>query len=467
MSRSPFIPLGSTPPAARRRAALLGPLLLALAACGGGGGADEEAPTVVRFAADREAYFVGERATLDIAWRGRSATLQPGGVVAPTAQVTTPPLDIDSTFTLTVRGEGAAELSRSLTLPVRWRDRHAPLADALAVSGHAGVTLADGSVLLIGGSRPGQHALSEHVDRYDPATGRIQRLGSLVEGRSQPQALLLNDGRVLVAGGATSGLTGRPVEMIDPRTGSIQVVGELSAPRIDAAGVVLADGRALVCGGFTAGEGGTYGISRSCDLWDPATATMRRLDTTMVSARAGHRMTRLRDGRVLVSGGYSADTPYRYAELLDPQTLRFTAINAPVTQPLAQQVAVLHTDGSVLLIGGERAPGLEAEPRAEVWRFDPGLNAFMARPPLARARTLAAGVALRDGRVLLFGGQTESSRHAASAERYDPASGGTPIAALDQDRAYLSANRLPDGRVLVVGGETIDGLVASRAMVYE
>lgn len=446
------------------RAALL-PLVLLIAACGGGGG--DGAPVIDRFAADRDSYFVGERATLDIAWRGRSAQLQPGGAVDAVARVTTPALDIDSTFTLTVRGDGATEASRSLTLPVRWRDRYAPLATDLAVSGHAAVTLADGSVLLIGGSRPGLHALSDQVDRYDPASGRIQRLGQLVEGRSQPQALLLNDGQVLVAGGATSGLTGRPVELIDPRTGRITVVGQLSVPRLDAASVVLADGRALVCGGHTAGEGGSFGISRSCDLWDPATSTMRRLDTTMVTARAGHRMTRLRDGRVLVSGGYSADTPYRYAELLDPQTLRFTAINAPVTQPLAQQVAVLHTDGSVLLIGGERAPGLEAVPRAEVWRFDPGSNTFSARPPLARARTLAAGVALRDGRVLLFGGQTESTRHAASAERYDPASGGSAIAALDQDRAYLSANRLPDGRVLVVGGETIDGLIAARAVVYE
>lgn len=447
------------------RAALL-PLVLLIAACGGGGAGDGS-PAIDRFSADRDSYFVGERATLDIAWRGRSAQLQPGGGVDAVARVTTPPLDIDSTFTLTVRGDGAAEASRSLTLPVRWRDRYAPLATDLAVSGHAGVTLADGSVLLIGGSRPGLHALSDQVDRYDPASGRIQRLGQLVEGRSQPQALLLNDGQVLVAGGATSGVTGRPVELIDPRTGRITVVGQLSVPRLDAASVVLADGRALVCGGYTAGEGGSFGISRSCDLWDPATSTMRRLDTTMVTARAGHRMTRLRDGRVLVSGGYSADTPYRYAELLDPQTLRFTAINAPVTQPLAQQVAVLHTDGSVLLIGGEHAPGLQAVPRAEVWRFDPVTDAFSARPPLARARTLAAGVALRDGRVLLFGGQTDSTRHAASAERYDPSSGGTAIAALDQDRAYLSANRLPDGRVLVVGGETIDGGIAARAMVYE
>lgn len=447
------------------RAAML-PLVLLMAACGGGGG-DDGTPSIDRFSADREAYFVGERATLDIAWRGRSGQLQPGGTVAPVARVTTPPLDVDSSFTLTVRGDGAAETSRSLTLPVRWRDRHAPLATDLAVSGHAGVTLADGSVLLIGGSRPGLHVLSDQVDRYDPATGRIQRLGNLVEGRSQPQALLLNDGQVLVAGGATTGSTGRPVELIDPRTGRISVIGQLSVPRLDAASVVLADGRALVCGGFTAGEGGTFGISRSCDLWDPATATMRRLDGTMTTARAGHRMTRLRDGRVLVSGGYSADQPYRYAEWLDPQTLRFTAIHAPVTQPLAQQVAVLHTDGSVLLIGGERAPGLEAEPRAEVWRFEPGSDTFSARPPLARARTLAAGVALRDGRVLLFGGQTDPSRHAASAERYDPRSGGTAIAALDQDRAYLSAHRLPDGRVLVVGGETIDGLIAARATVYE
>ena len=74
---------------------------------------------------------------------------------------------------------------------------------------------------------------------------------------------------------------------------------------------------------------------------------------------------------------------------------------------------------------------------------------------------------MRDGRVLLFGGQTEPDRHSASAERYDPVAGGQALAALDRERAYLSANRLPDGRVLVAGGESTQGAFADQLLIYE
>lgn len=438
-----------------------------LGACGGGDVVESRAPSIEQFSADREQYHVGERATLSLRWRGSQATLDPYlGPLAPVATLTTPPLDIDSTLHLTVRGHDGTSVTGSLTLPVSWRNRYQALPTTARMSGHAAVTVADGRVLLIGGSR-GLSTLSAQVDRFDPTTGQLSPLGVMGEGRSHAHALLLPDGQVLVGGGVTSGMTGRQLERIDPASGAIVAAGELSVPRLDAGAVVLADGRVLFCGGHTAGEGAELGISRSCDLWQPATGQARRLTETMTVPRAGHRMTRLRDGRVLVTGGYSTATPYRYAELFDPATGRFVPLDGPVHEPLAQQVAVLHTDGSVLLIGGEHAPGLQAVPRAEVWRFDPQTGSFSARPPLARARTLAAAVALRNGQVLLFGGQTDSQHHAASAERYDPASGGSAIASLDQDRAYHSASRLPDGRVLVAGGETIDGGIASSLLVYE
>jgi hypothetical protein len=443
--------------------------LALLAACGGGidGEFGDGTPSIEQFSADREHYHVGERATLSLRWRGTQASLDPNlGPVTPVGTVSTPPLDMDSTVTLTVRGSNGSTVARSLTLPVSWRNRYQALPTPARLSGHAAVTAADGSVLLIGGSR-GTSVLSAQIDRYDPGTGQLAPLGTMAEGRSQAQALLLPDGQVLIGGGVTSGMTGRQLERIDPRTGAIAPAGELSVPRIDAGAVVLADGRVLFCGGHTAGEGAELGLSRSCDLWEPATGSARRLTQSMTVPRAGHRLTRLRDGRVLVTGGYSTATPYRYAELFDPVTLSFAPVDAPVAEPLAQQVAVLHTDGSVLLIGGEQAPGLQAVPRAEVWRFDPQTLTFSARPPLALARTLAAAVALRNGQVLLFGGQTDSEHHAASAERYDPALGGSAIASLDQDRAYHSASRLPDGRVLIAGGETIDGAIAGALLVYE
>lgn len=460
-------------PRSSRRQLLLSTLFAALlAACGGGGGGggggdNDGSATIDDFSADRTAYFVGERASLNVRFRGQRAQVDRGiGSVSSGMRVQTPWLEVDTTFTLTVHGQDASQSARSITLPVSYRDRFQPLAPAQPLSGHAAVSLPDGGVLLIGGSR-GLKALSERIDRFDPATHDVTPLAAMREGRFQPQALLLPDGQVLIGGGSTSGQDSRLLERLDPRTGAVLPAGRLSVPRVDLAAAVLADGRVLFCGGTTSGEGAEMGISRSCDLWDPATQTARRLAATMSVPRSGHRLTRLRDGRVLVSGGFSTATPYRYAELFDPASESFTPINAPVREVLAQQVAVLHTDGSVLLMGGERYTADRVVPHAEVWRFDPGSDTFSPRPPLARARTLAAAVPLRDGRVLLFGGQTEFDRHSASAERYDFFAGGRALAPLDQERAYLSANRLPDGRVLVAGGESLQGAFAVNLLIYE
>ncbi len=449
----------------RRRLLLSALTATLLAACGGGGDGDD--PAIDDFSAERTAYFVGERAILSVRFRGHRGEVDRGvGAVSSGVRVQTPWLEVDTTFTLTVHGNGPAPAARSITLPVSYRDRFQPLPESRPLSGHAAVSLTDGSVLLIGGSR-GLKTLSERIDRFDPATRDVMPLATMQEGRAQPQAVLLPDGQVLIGGGSTSGHDSRLLERLDPRSGQVQPAGRLSVPRVDMAAVVLADGRVLFCGGSTAGEGAELGISRSCDLWDPATQAVRRLDATMTAPRSGHRMTRLRDGRVLVSGGFSTATPYRYAELFDPVSETFRPVNAPVREVLSQQVAVLHTDGSVLLMGGETYTAEGLVPRAEVWRFDAGSDTFSARPPLARGRTLAAAVALRDGRVLLFGGQTEPDRHSASAERYDPVAGGQALAALDRERAYLSANRLPDGRVLVAGGESTQGAFADQLLIYE
>jgi hypothetical protein len=64
-----------------------------------------------------------------------------------------------------------------------------------------------------------------------------------------------------------------------------------------------------------------------------------------------------------------------------------------------------------------------------------------------------AVVALRDGRLLVAGGDDGSTHSIANALLYDPATDAwSTIAPLDQPRSHASAVLLPDGRILVVGG---------------
>jgi hypothetical protein len=67
-------------------------------------------------------------------------------------------------------------------------------------SGAAGVVLPDGRALMLGG---GQTDTS--VDVYDPATSTWSNLSALLAGRERPRAVVLLDGRVLVAGGTLHG----------------------------------------------------------------------------------------------------------------------------------------------------------------------------------------------------------------------------------------------------------------------
>lgn len=456
-----------------RRHLLLGALSsAALAACGGGGGAIGDAPLIEHFGADREHYFVGERARLSVRFRGGAGHIEPGiGAVTSGAEVESPPLDVSTRFDLVVAGSGSVPLVRSLTLPVAWRDRYRPQAAGFAASGHAAAALPDGSVLLVGGSRGGV-VFSDAVDRYDPATGTLQRIGNLQAGRWLPEALTLPDGRVLVAGGLASSTEWRTVEVIDPVLCRVETRGMLSVPRQYPGAVVLRDGRVLFTGGQASGENNELGISASAEIWDAASGQFRRLAARMTMPRMSHRLTLLGDGRVLVSGGFSTmsdgETGYRFAEIFDPASETFAPLDSPVIRTVAQHVALRLPGGGVLLLGGEDWDGARSQPLATAWRYDEATQRFTSAPPLATPRTLAAAAAMRDGRVLLFGGQELlPEQYSASAELYDPASGGRAVAALPGGRAFHTVTRLGDGRVLVAGGEAWNGSPAASLLVYE
>src|SRR5207253_803669 len=117
---------------------------------------------------------------------------------------------------------------------------------------HAAVRLADGRVLVVGGLDTERNPLAS-AELFDPATGQWSSAGSLTSGRVRPLAALLNDGRVLVAGGGTGPLPAEtPVataELFDPRTGQWSSAGTMVAGRVRGALAVMADGRVLAAGG--------------------------------------------------------------------------------------------------------------------------------------------------------------------------------------------------------------------------
>lgn len=441
----------------RRRLLLGGSAALFLAACGGGGDGADGTPAIHQFSADRSSYFVGERARVTVRFSGVSARIELAiGEVANGATVTTDVLSARLRLRLVVTGSpGQPPVSRDLVLEVGFRDRWVA-GPAFASSMHAAVTTEDGTVLVIGGSR-GLGILSDGIDRFDPATGRFTRIGSLATGRSNHSAVRLADGRILVCGGLTSSSEAPFAELVDEATGEARRAGAMTEPRVRHAATLLTSGRVLVTGGL----GRT-----SAELWEPATGRWRRLASRMAHDRQFHTATTLADGRVLIAGGLK-EIPgsYVFAELFDPQTETFTPLDTGIAEPRQLHAAHLCSDHTVLILGGETV-GSTVQPLASVLRFDPATRRFAEQAPLATPRTLAASLRLPGDEVLLIGGEVPGDPASPSGTSWS-AGGQRALAPLVGGRAWHTANRLPDGRIVVIGGETGAGQYTTQTVIYE
>ena len=121
--------------------------------------------------------------------------------------------------------------------------------------------------------------------------------------------------------------------------------------------------------------------------------------------------------------------------------------------PRGNHLATLLRDGRVLVVGGQTATS-NATNSAEL--YDPGSGNFS---PTGSAGTgHGTATLLPDGRVLAVGGFDGSGPTPtvfASAELYDPDSGvWAPTGSMNVPRYSHTATLLADGRVLVAGGQT-------------
>lgn len=428
-----------------------------LAACGGGGSAGPEAPApqILEFSADRTRHAVGERAQLRVRYAGGNGRIEPGiGAVASGASIDTSVLDASRRYRLIVDAPGKPGASRELAIEVGFRDRYASF-EAPQMAHHATVAAADGSAIVLGGSR-GEGVLSSAIERFDPATRRLTRIGQMATGRANASAVRLADGRILVFGGTASANELPFAELVDERTGAVTRAGTLRQGRIRHAAVQLADGRVMAIGGSN---------RDSVEIWSPATRDWRLVAQRMAHDREYASATLLPDGKVLIVGGDTESNAYVFAEVFDPATERFTPVAGAPVERRWLHGAYRGADGSVWLIGGEggsQGVGL----LASVWRFMPSTGRFEPQTPLTAARTLVAGVMTPDDEALLIGGQVSGEFVTGAGVSYRNGSQrGLPM--LRSQRAWHTVTRLADGRVLVLGGEDHLGRFAVDGAIYE
>jgi hypothetical protein len=138
------------------------------------------------------------------------------------------------------------------------------------------------------------------------------------EPRAWIAALLLRDGRVLVAGGEVH-ITS--AELYDPASGTWTPTGNSDIRGTLGTYTLLGDGRVLAegacCGGDTESRAQT-----AAELFNPVSGAWTATPS-MDETQFGHTATLLTDGTVLVTGGFVQDTsfnetPLASAELYDP-----------------------------------------------------------------------------------------------------------------------------------------------------
>jgi hypothetical protein len=296
--------------------------------------------------------------------------------------------------------------------------------------------LADGRVLVAGGC--GAFDLDENcvkvltsAELYNPATGTWSATGSMVVGRVGHTATRLLDGRVLVAGGDSSGTS---AELYEPTTGTWSRTGSTSVGRFGGLATLLLDGRVLVAGG------GLGPNDTSVELFNPTTGTWSPTGSTSLCCPST--ATLLRDGRVLVTGVGANVTS---AELFDPTAGTWSPAGSP--GGCCFPTATLLLTGQVLITGG----GFTGTSAA---LYDPTTGTWSPTGNLSfGAGCCAPPTLLTDGRVLVVNG---GNGNGTGAQLFDPTTGTWSPTGSTSACCLSTATLLLDGRVLVTGGTTAE-----------
>ena len=205
--------------------------------------------------------------------------------------------------------------------------------------------LDDGRVLVAGGTNLQSGGSLNTSELYDPSTGAWSyTANNMAQDRFGSSIIKLQDGRVLITGGSVGGNAGNcynTAEIFNPATNTWSSAGTMPYAGTFEQMAVLSDGRVFVAGG-----GCTSDLANST-IYNPTTNTWSSTTSLPVTPATGVSFL-LDNGNVLVrSTGFNSGTTVD--EIYNPTTDTWTVNNAPSAHRITWAQL---TNGDVLTMGG-------------------------------------------------------------------------------------------------------------------
>lgn len=338
--------------------------------------------------------------------------------------------------------------------------------------GHTATALPDGTVFIAGGSKVDAQTYRfwSTTEIYDPETGLFNRGPEMQWVREGHAATALADGRVLLTGGVGKSdqqdlTTWRIAQIYDAKRGklSAEPIAMLD-PRAHHTATLLEDGRVLLAGGLN----GTRELGTT-EIFDPRTETFVA-GPTLASPRSHHTAVRVGRAVVAVIGGRGASGVLSTIEFVNLDTNQIVAGPALTTGRSHAVAALVPGKDAVMVAGGFDA--LVTDPH-----LGSGLDSIevvqLSTQNLATSTVVCSGLKLKAKRgdpslavvgtsLLVVGGVSASGQLNGSADLLEFSGSNVCTPTIDAVAGGLSVSRagaetttLLGGDVLLTGGYTI------------
>jgi len=315
------------------------------------------------------------------------------------------------------------------------------------------VVLPNGNVLVGGGN--GITPFLSSCEIYEFNTGKWLYSKSMNVPRMFGNFILLKTGKILSAGGFEE----RSCEIFDPDKETWTMTDSLPTMRIDGQSTtVLKDGKVLVCGGYRDSadvqSGKTVNLS-ACEIYDPVISKWSHV-APMNVPRYCHTATLLNNGKVLVAGGFGNTLELRSCEIYDPEANKWT-VTASLNEARSEAASILLPNGNVFISGGDSL-GAPWKKTCEVFDITGKEWTYVQSMYDARIDHQIYYMA-KNNQLLILGGAVGQQSKEDTWETYDPVNlKPLQYGIFPMKKIFFKSNpiKLNDGRIIIAGGEEYD-----------